>query len=291
MLTNDPDFHPHALRDSSLRAENLAIIRRMCLNAYLGDWRSVCRVLGRFNVFIDTRDKSHAIRLLMEGYWEIHVTEVLARSLEPGMTMLDVGANYGYFSVLAGTLIGDQGRLLCFEPHPDTAEMLRDTLRVNGLKARSTVYELALADRDAADQVFSMKPGKPMTARLVEHEPADAELSTCKVRTARLDSLSDLPPRLDVMKIDIEGAEEQFWAGAAETIARNRDLRILLEVNSKRYADPRRFYESILDQGFRLAEIRPDARLRPITIDHLLSEREGLQWMLFLERDPVSGWI
>lgn len=97
-MTNSFDslgkFKLNLLSSFENRPQNLNAMTSKCLNAYLGDYTSVCKILGRFLIYIDTRDTVIGIELLMKGYWEIHNSECMARLIKPGMNVIDIGANY-----------------------------------------------------------------------------------------------------------------------------------------------------------------------------------------------------
>src|SRR5216684_7222763 len=65
------------------------------------------------------------------GEHEMPVQQALAKYLRPGMVFYDVGANGGFFSLLGASLVGPRGRVVAFEPHPTTAEQLREQMRIN----------------------------------------------------------------------------------------------------------------------------------------------------------------
>jgi hypothetical protein len=100
------------------RGQNEAIIRSLCRNAFLGNATSLCTVLGRYKMFVDSEDVGLSAHLLMDGYWEMWATEVMAQLIKPGMVVADVGANLGYYTVLMGELVGETGAVHAFEPNP-----------------------------------------------------------------------------------------------------------------------------------------------------------------------------
>lgn len=133
---------------SKPRGNNEALIRALCRSVYLGENTALCRVLGRYKMYVDTRDVSISSHLLLEGYWEMWVTEAMMRFVTPGMTVLDVGANLGYYTLLLADLVGPAGKVLAFEPNPEMASRARRSVGVNGFAPTTTVYEMALGDSD-----------------------------------------------------------------------------------------------------------------------------------------------
>src|SRR5260370_19641668 len=75
-------------------------IRRQVQTVYLGNGLVLARILGRFKIFLRTDDRGFACHLMLDGFWEMWLTQFLARSIRSGMTVIDVGANFGYYTVL-----------------------------------------------------------------------------------------------------------------------------------------------------------------------------------------------
>ncbi len=123
---------------------------------------------------------------------------------------------------------------------------------------------------------------RSMNARLSEVAgPTDAMFD---VETVTVDALTREWPRVDLIKIDVEGAEEDVWQGMQRTIEQNPGLVVILELNVDRYEDPRKFLEAIELAGFRLRYIDFDAGVKDVTIDQLLRRQVGQDWMLYLAR-------
>ncbi len=78
---------------------------------YLGENLALTRVLDRFKMYVDARDISLAPHLLLDGYWELWNTKVFRQLLRPGMHVVDVGANVGYYTLLAAAGVGPRGRV------------------------------------------------------------------------------------------------------------------------------------------------------------------------------------
>ncbi len=272
-------FDIWALR-SGERWRHEAVIRGLCQTAFLGQHTSLCRVLGRYKMFVDTNDVGVASHLMLDGYWEMWNTEVIVGLVKPGMTVLDIGAHCGYFSVLMGDLVGPEGKVLSFEPNPPIAALLRRSVAVNGHQGRTTVHEMALGDA----------PGVASLA-VPKNEPKNAHIVTGKVLRGTvqvpLQRADQMPGALEAsfIKIDAEGAEQMIWRGLSGILDQKRPLTILLEFTTGRYADPAAFLDEILSHGFSLAEVDLAVGIVERTRQDVLTHDPLEDQMLLLSRD------
>lgn len=256
-----------------------AMIRGLCQNAYMGDNVSLCRVLGRYKMYVDTKDIGVASHLMLDGYWEMWNTETIVNIVRPGMTVLDVGAHCGYFSVLLGDLVGPEGRVLSFEPNPPIAELLRRTIAINGHDRRTTIREAALGDAEGIAWL-AVPANEPKNAHIVTGK---AVPGAYQVPVLRADQIPEAL-NADFIKIDAEGAEEAIWRGLAGILAQSRPLTILLEFTSGRYQDPAGFLDEILSHGFSLSEVDLVAGVQPRTAKQVLNASSVDDQMLLLSR-------
>jgi FkbM family methyltransferase len=217
----------------------------------------------------------------MDGYWESWITRALARTVRPGWHCLDVGANHGYYTLVMADGAGPEGRVVPIEPTPKLAELLRQTLDVNGFPDVE-VLQKAASDADGKTLQLVIPAHRSLNAHLVE-SVAPTEDSVA-VESVTIDAITRDWPRVDLIKIDVEGAEESVWRGMEQTISRNREVIVVLELNVDRYEDPRRFLGTIESAGFVLRYIHIDAEVKDVTIDELLRQQVGQDWMLYLAR-------
>ncbi|WP_223176246.1 FkbM family methyltransferase [Sphingobium xenophagum] len=277
-------FHLDHLR-SHPRQRNEAVIRQLCANAYLGEGRSLCRVLGRYKMIVDTSDVGLSSHLLLDGYWEMWLTELLVDLVKPGMKVVDVGANLGYFSLLMADLVGPEGQVHAFEPNVDLARRMTQSLAINGFENSATVHEQALSDSEA-DVLLVVPTDEPKNAHLLPADhpvSGDAATESRLLRTRRLDSYSDLYDA-DIIKIDADTSEEAIWHGMSAILRKNRPLTIVLEFARVRYADPGAFIDQILSDGFTLSVITLEAGIQPISREAILSVSPTDDVMLLLVR-------
>jgi FkbM family methyltransferase len=248
---------------------------------YLGDETVLCRVLGKYLMYTDAQETGITPHLAMDGYWESWITVALARTLRLGWHCLDVGANHGYYTLIMADAVGSEGRVLPVEPTPRLAELLRQTLDVNGFPSVSVVQKAASAT-DGKTLQLVIPPHRSLNARLADE--ASPEDAVVEVESVTIDALTADWPRVDLIKIDVEGAEEDVWLGMQRTIADNPGLIVILELNVARYEDPRSFLRAIELAGFGLRYIDVDAEVKDASIDQLLNLQVGEDWMLYLAR-------
>jgi FkbM family methyltransferase len=269
---------PHLLGE---RQQLELVSRQESRGLYLGDQTVLCRVLGKYLVYADAQETGITPHLAMDGYWESWITLALARLLRPGWHCLDVGANHGYYTLVMADAVGPDGRVVPVEPTPRLAELLRETLDVNGFPGVPVVQKAASAsDGDSLQLVIP--PHRSLNARLSENAGPNDDV--VDVESVTIDALTADWPHVDLIKIDVEGAEEAVWEGMQRTVSDNPDLVVILELNVDRYKDPRAFLASIALAGFRLRYIDTDGAAKAVTVDELLSRQVGEDWMLFLSR-------
>lgn len=254
--------------------------RALAQPAFMGMQVMLARVLGRYKLYVPTTDIGFGAHVIMDGVWESWLTVFMASRIKPGMHVVDAGANHGYYTVLFADLVGEDGRVASFEPNPRTAQFLRQTVAVNGYDQRVSVFEIALVDQDGQTLSFLAPGAEPKNARVVPTALAE-QPETITVTGARLDTLLADWPKIDFMKIDVEGAEETMLAGAWTLIERDRP-ELLLEFNATRCAHPHELLDRLSSvYGQRFAYVDHESRLAPVSRTELLDMDNLEDWLLF----------
>ena len=228
----------------------------MTQSSYLDDYVSVCKILGRFHCYIDTRDRTLGMHLMLKGFWEINITECISRIVQHDMTVIDIGANYGYYSLLMAGLVGNKkGKVHSIEANPKIFQLLSDSIEVNALKHKVHLHNYAVCDHQTDDINFVYRDSSTMNGKLGVFKKMDnmspgEHLISVKGNT--LDNIIPEDEKIDFIKVDIEGAEEMFWNGSTNIRKRNPEINILMEFNVRRYDDPKAFVDSMFSEGFRV---------------------------------------
>lgn len=168
-------------------------------------------------------------RQIYLGSFERHETRWVRRWLKPGGTFVDVGANVGYFTLLASSLVGPTGRVRACEPSLYAFQRLEATLRDNAI-SQARVFNFALAEKPGTLNLYFTSP------TVTNHTPsmvAQEGARSVPVPVRPLDECLEEwgLERVDILKIDVEGFEPQVLAGARKALATGRIRAILCEFN------------------------------------------------------------
>ncbi|MFE5729290.1 FkbM family methyltransferase [Streptomyces sp. NPDC056528] len=186
-------------------------------------------------IAVDTQDLIQRY-LYLFGIWEPHMTRWLRQRLRPGDTYVDVGANIGYYSLLAAQLVGDEGQVVAVEASPAFQQRL---LRNVALNEYRNVRAVNGAVSDVEETLkFVLASSANMGANSIVPYEGPAE-STFEIEARPLPDLltADEIARARVIKIDVEGAEGSVVRGMARMLPRLRpDAEITVEVTPERMA-------------------------------------------------------
>lgn len=222
---------------------------------------------------VDLRLSEHMqSRIFWMGYYSREVVAALDGLLRPGMVVFDIGANVGEISMVAANRVGHEGRVVAFEPVSSHARHLRDHLRRNDLEW-VRVEQLALSDHTADQAIFeSCGQGTPDDEHFGLNSLYGGGAGTESAETVHVTTLDayldDNPlPRVDLIKIDIEGAELPCLLGARRTITRHLP-HLIIEVQeaSARIAgyEQRAILEELGRYGYRFRTLTADGRGAPV---------------------------
>jgi FkbM family methyltransferase len=224
---------------------------------------------------VDPRDMIGR-EILGQGCWEWGTYGFLDQWLAPGMTVIDAGANIGQYAMLASAKVGPRGRVHCFEPHPGVYEVLRRNLDRAGC-ANVVARPLALADAPGRRDLYLHPIGNVGATSL---RPLDAGQPghRVRVRTTTLDAYvrSRRLGRVDLVKIDVEGAELELLDGAARTLDASPEIVLVVELMQE---NARRFGHSVEDI---------EARLRGLGFRLFSAELHGLAPYVPVEGQAVN---
>ncbi|MGO9403587.1 MAG: FkbM family methyltransferase [Terriglobales bacterium] len=224
------------------------------------------------------------------GQWEPEVTHLIRQRLRPGHTLVDVGANTGWFTLLAADTVGPTGRVVAIEASPTNFLRLKENVSSNRLENVRLVNEAVWS----SEALLPLFQGPPSHSGVSTVMPSFAERQRCKL--AGQISACPLPELLSpdeiatlrILKIDVEGAEREVLLGLEPVLdSVPDDLEIFLELNPTEY-DVDDLLRRMRKRGFRVW-IMPNQYTSKYCINYsALHRRESFEELLETPKQQVN---
>ncbi len=199
------------------------------------------------------------------GAFENTEIELFRQSIKKGSTVADIGANIGYYSVIAGKCVGPIGKVFSYEPEKRNFDLLSKNIQINQL-SNVTPIMCALSNKEGVSRLYLDENNKGHHSLVY-----DKDKKYTVIETDTLDnSLKKYgSPKIDIIKMDVEGAEFLALEGMKETIERNPDVILFTEFLPKAIkslgGEPLAFLKKLISMNFGLSLIDEDSkRLEPI---------------------------
>lgn len=184
--------------------------------------------------------------MVFYGDYEPETRGAIEEILAPGATFVDLGAHVGYYTLLAARAVGPSGRVYAFEPNPTPRAFLERNVEENGLSERVRI--VAAAAYDAPGRLeFTADPDFSEGGHLGRVGAAAAR--SFEVEATSVDAFLETEgwPRVDLVKMDIEGAEMAALRGMAATIRKNPRMHVIFELNLNTLRESSTRPEDLLD--------------------------------------------
>ncbi len=222
-----------------------------------------------------TRTIGRSIRTT--GLYDLAVSELLARLIGPGDTVVDAGANIGYMSVLMSVVAGANGRVISFEPHPELFRTLEANIAATRKRwpiATTELHECALGDHAGTAELqlptdFATNDGIGTLAGTLE-----AGGHTITVQVTTLDTLL-ADSTISVMKMDVEGFEAHVLRGAKTLLDSKRISHIVFEDHQIRTSEVVRILQASGYEVFSLGWSMRGLKLQPVEVGSLATRYEA----------------
>jgi FkbM family methyltransferase len=207
-------------------------------------------------MYVNSRDKAIVHSLITKGIWEEFETELISKLIKPGDTVVDIGANIGYYTLIAAKTVGNDGRVYSFEPEPNNYELLVKNVKINDYTNAITVQK-ALSNKRGKLTLFMDK------TNFGAHSLSQKNIISQKggfvtVETTTLDDFFgnfEKDSKIDFIKMDAEGAEGLIVEGAQGILKQNK-IKILMEFwvygLKNLGTDPSELLHDLQDRGFKI---------------------------------------
>jgi FkbM family methyltransferase len=218
---------------------------------------------GGTSIILDLRDPAHAY-IAFYGIAEAGTSALVRRLLTPGSIMMDVGANAGYYSLLAYDGLGSEVTVHAFEPNPALVDAFRTSVHISGADDTIRVNQTACGStRGVAQLWMSNTPEQYAFATLEHHLAWSDQWRSFDVDVIDLDSYCeehDIVP--DLIKMDIEGHEIEGIKGMTSLLERGRPTYFICEVvEGHNRPDPATIIAMLSEFGYRCYHVADDGSL------------------------------
>ncbi len=176
--------------------------------------------LPDFKIYVSPVDSPIAMSIIEAKSYEPHVTAAMRLRLGPGMVFVDVGSNVGYLSLLASTLVGETGKVICFEPNQWFCKLIFMSAQANGF-GNIEIRPFALGDRNK-NVIYDDTYGNGTTSW--HDDNLDSTTSRSIAWAMRLDDALSTEAAVHAIKMDVEGCEYLVLQGATEVLNRHRPI-------------------------------------------------------------------
>lgn len=196
------------------------------------------------------------------GAYEYWKTKLFFDLVKEGMTILDIGACKGNYSILFAKLMRDRGRVLAFEPDPDNCEWIRKNIQVNNFKCIE-LHQYALSDKEGSATFY---PGNGMGSLVASRHSwmSDLQKGPITVQTRMLDNVlnEEHIHEVHIIKMDVEGGDLLVLRGAEHTL-KCKNVSLLMDVDVISNVERKELFELLDSCGFGIYRIGRE--LKPIS--------------------------
>ena len=188
----------------------------------------VIRNIQGSKMWLDPADEGIARDLIIYGIREYETTALVKSIVAPGDVIMDIGANIGYYALMESGLAGSAGKVYAVEPNPQSVEILKRNVQMNGLK-NVKVFSLAIGDKDGAGKLNISRKSNWCS---MSGEKSELFVDSVEVAVVSVDSFIKDRARPDFIRMDVEGFEYEIIKGMRKLMASDGRLGLLIEVHA-----------------------------------------------------------
>ena len=225
------------LKTASMAANYLGLL--ILRNAFGCRYRE--RRIRSFRMLLDLQDTGICQELMINENREEEHIYILRHELKEGMTVLDIGANIGYYSCVIGKMIGERGKIYAVEPSVDNFYLLNLNIKLNKLNSIVETFNIGIAGQTGVGRFYESEKSNWHTFYPKVHHGRSESLIKKSAIDVQVMTVGDFirgKRRIDLIRMDIEGYEVEVFKGLVLDL-QDRDLRpkILFETHRPRYDD------------------------------------------------------
>jgi len=199
--------------------------------------REVIRKVNNHPMILNFDEEGLSNHLMIHREREISETETIKRIVKPGMCVLEIGANVGYYTILMGKLVGENGKIYSYEPYPRSVNILVRNLRLNNLMNIVEVHNMAVSSENGVKRLYLGSATNVHT--LINLKTSDSNPDYLEVKTKDIrEILVNADRKIDLLRMDIEGHEREIFNRLSSDIKAYLPVRIFFEIHPLGSIDP-----------------------------------------------------
>ena len=206
--------------------------------------------------------------------YEVGTTRLLENVIKPGMVVVDIGAHVGYFTLLAARQVGTEGRVYSFEPEPTNFRLLQENIKANGYQNVLATQKAVSDAAGSAQLVLSSRDNG--THSLFGHSTSEENIVSVKVTSLDEFLTGEGWPKVDFIKMDVEGAEMKAFEGMKRVLKGFPEVKLVMEFNPallrNASVDPADFLNKPSEFGFSISVIEDPDGTKPLDASSLTAE-------------------
>lgn len=207
-------------------------------------------------IYLSLNDVSVAPHIATSGVWESYITKAWLRNTNHNMIIMDIGANFGYFGLIASQMLDKKNsRVVYFEPNPSLSEYINKSIAINWLKENSVVVNKAVSDKKGKAKLSiledfvgssSLHSADHLNTYLANAMDIKVE-NELEVDTVSVDEYcaENNIDEVNLIKMDIEGFEDIAYNGMRDTVKRSKNLVFFIEFTGNSYKYPEKFFKKM----------------------------------------------
>jgi len=225
--------------------------------------RFIKKPIYNYAMWLDVTDPGISRTLILFGKRELDHKIMLEQALQPGMTVLDIGANIGYYAIMESALVSPNGKVIAIEPSPANIKLLKRNVTLNHCDQHITVIPGAVSDTSETRSFYLASASNLNTF----HKSGSTERyltgETVDVKTYTVNEIQQQFGKIDLIRMDVEGHEVEIFNGMLPAI-QNGELSpmIIFETHNSQYTEQHDMYsplKALFEAGYRAEIISSNA--------------------------------
>lgn len=223
-----------------------------------------------YKLFLNPKDQSVSDRLIINNYEKLE-TEVIKKEVRVGDVVVDIGANIGYYTLILAKLVGENGKVIAFEPDPENFALLEKNVKINGCKNVISVQK-AVSNKTGKLKLYLCADNRGDHRIYDPHK----DRQYIEIESIRLDDyFKNHGGKINLIKMDIQGAECAAFKGMSLILENNKNIKIITEFEPsllrKFGAVPEDYLKLLMKFDFKLYNINEQKKkIEPVDIVKLL---------------------